>query len=112
VSLSTDLPRYTYFSGIIPFICTSGSSGNGRGSNDAKLILNASGSASRACSRSVYKKTKAITYQFIFYSTNSIQDNIMSFVQEHDLDHIFQQNQNVTIEFICNQKATKGKLKY
>ena len=43
----------TYFSGMMPFMYTSGSRGNGRGSNDAKFILNASGSASNACKRSV-----------------------------------------------------------
>lgn len=48
---------------------------------------------------------KAITYQFIFYSTSNIQDNVISFVQEHDLDNIFQQNQDITIKFICTQKA-------
>jgi hypothetical protein len=66
------LSLHTYFSGIIPFILTSGSSGNGSGSNDAKLNLNASGSASRACSRSIYKQSNI--YQFTFYTRNSIQD--------------------------------------
>jgi hypothetical protein len=41
------------------------------------------------------KEIKAIIHQYIFYSANNIQDNMISCVHEHNLDHTFQWIQNI-----------------